>query len=538
MKVRPLNWLSTGLLLGWLIAAAPAATGGEAKDVFRKISPSVVLVRDLEGFGSGVVLTADGLILTNLHVVNTPLPLEVCAEVNEGGRQVTRQFKNVKIVGVHSTYDAALIRVTAPGVQFIPTAPAGPDVRIETGDNCYVIGNPGGLEGQTLRNTITTGVVGAAEREMEGLSYIQVSAAINPGNSGGALCDSNGRFIGVVTFKISEKEGIGFAIPTGRLKDADFKPLSQRKDDIKKCIEYENIGTKYYKLSQTLANAEEKARAQVLAFICFRLCLAEAPNQSSPYHNIAIVYMDVARPDLAKPFFERALELDPNDTDSLRELGIIAVKKGDEATAQAFWRRGLECPRNGEVYVQGAAACAENLAISMANGKKFGPAAYFAAWANSIWRNPTRQAVINSILGDSRKHLDAGTFAQISAKKTGFSFDELYRAFGVKIEATVPQSKPEPQPESKPETPPQVQLRPEPKSAPPPPPPPPPPPQAPKSEAEQMADQCQRWFNMAANYERSGMKPQAREYLQKIIDRYPGSTYAKRAAEQMQALGD
>ena len=539
MSIRHLCLVPSVLLLAGLAGAAGPADAGEAKEVFKKVAPSVVLIRDLEGHGSGVVLTADGLILTNLHVVNTPLPLEVVAEVTEGGRPVTRQFKDIKIAGVHPTYDAALIKVNAGGAQFTPAVRAGADVKIETGDNCYAIGNPGGLEGQALRNTITTGIVGAAEREVEGLTYIQIGAAINPGNSGGALCDASGRLIGVITFKIAEKEGIGFAIPTSRLKDSDFKPLSERKDDIKKCIEFEKIGAKYYKLSQTLRDEEEKAQAQVLAFLCFRLCLAAAPNQASPYHNIAIVYMDVDQPDRARPFFEKALELDPNDTDSLRELGLIAVRKGDEAAARAFWRRGIECPRKGDVAVKGAACCAENIAINMAQKQQFGPAAYFALWANSIWVNPDRQGVIKSIQEDAKKQLDGKTYELVLAKKGDFSCDEAARLFNIKLEpafeaksrpGTEPGSatKPEPRPETPaaPNQEPRAEPKPEPAPAP------------AKSEADQMADQCQKWFNMAANYERAELKPQAREYLQKIVDRYPGSTYAKRAAEKIQALGD
>lgn len=157
------------------------------------------------GLGSGVVVSADGYILTNNHVVEGADQIEV--SVNDG-----RKFK-AEVVGTDPESDLAVLKV--PGdAKLDPITFAQPRT-LKVGDVVLAIGNPFGV-GQT----VTSGIVSALDRTHLGINtfedFIQTDAAINPGNSGGALVDSNGVLVGINTAIYSQSGGsmgIGFAIP-------------------------------------------------------------------------------------------------------------------------------------------------------------------------------------------------------------------------------------------------------------------------------------------------------------------------------------
>ncbi|HWT54487.1 MAG TPA: Do family serine endopeptidase [Rhodocyclaceae bacterium] len=157
------------------------------------------------GLGSGVVVSADGYILTNNHVVDSADQIEV--SVDDG-----RKFK-AEVVGTDPESDLAVLRVPA-SAKLSPIVFAQPRT-LRVGDVVLAIGNPFGV-GQT----VTSGIVSALDRTHLGINtfedFIQTDAAINPGNSGGALVDSNGALVGINTAIYSQSGGsmgIGFAIP-------------------------------------------------------------------------------------------------------------------------------------------------------------------------------------------------------------------------------------------------------------------------------------------------------------------------------------
>jgi len=157
------------------------------------------------GLGSGVIVSEDGYILTNNHVIQGADEIEVV--MNE----TDRAYK-AELVGRDPKSDLAVLKIKAEG---LPYTRIGNSDQIEVGDLVLAIGNPFGV-GQT----VTMGIVGATGRASMGLDYedfIQTDAAINPGNSGGALVDVEGRLIGINTAILSKtgsNQGIGFAIPT------------------------------------------------------------------------------------------------------------------------------------------------------------------------------------------------------------------------------------------------------------------------------------------------------------------------------------
>jgi serine protease Do len=156
------------------------------------------------GAGSGVIVTRDGYIMTNNHVVEGATSVKVSLADR-------REFP-AKVIGTDPRTDVAVLKIEQDG---LPTLPISDSTKVQVGDLALAIGNPFGI-GQT----VTMGIVSATGRA--GLNpenyedFIQTDAAINPGNSGGALINTNGQLIGINTAIISRtggNQGIGFAIP-------------------------------------------------------------------------------------------------------------------------------------------------------------------------------------------------------------------------------------------------------------------------------------------------------------------------------------
>lgn len=184
--------------------------GYDTTEIFEKVNPSVVNINVYAGTsvspissGTGIVMTEDGYIITNAHVV-------------DGGSSVNVVFNDDTqirgtIVGADSDTDIAVIKVTANG---LTAAEFGDSDRLKIGERVVAIGNAGGLSG-----TCTQGIISGLNRDIDSgarsLSLIQTSAAINPGNSGGPLVNRFGQVIGITSSKIAnvDYEGIGFAIP-------------------------------------------------------------------------------------------------------------------------------------------------------------------------------------------------------------------------------------------------------------------------------------------------------------------------------------
>lgn len=164
------------------------------------------------GLGSGLIYSADGLIMTNAHVVRGADTVTVT--LADG-----REFKRAKVLGQDARTDVAVVKIEATG---LPTVQMGDSSAVRVGDWAIAVGNPFGLE-----HTLTVGVISAKAREVA-LSeagpgdYLQTDASINPGNSGGPLLDIYGRAIGVNNAIYSQtggNVGIGFAIPINTARE-------------------------------------------------------------------------------------------------------------------------------------------------------------------------------------------------------------------------------------------------------------------------------------------------------------------------------
>ena len=187
------------------------------QELYDQCSKSIVAIKGyqdgVDGYywGSGIILSEDGLILTNTHVIENCDTASVTLFDNSS--------YDAALVGADSTSDIAVLRIEATG---LTPASFGDSAELAIGDQVAAIGNP---LGETFRMTLTDGIISAIDR---GISYnghsmtlLQTNTAINEGNSGGALFNMYGQVIGVTNMKMmssySSIEGIGFAIPSSTI---------------------------------------------------------------------------------------------------------------------------------------------------------------------------------------------------------------------------------------------------------------------------------------------------------------------------------
>ena len=207
------------------VASTPVVTPVTAKGgslditaILSKVQPSVVAIETSEstsggmfsGAGSGIVLTADGLVLTNAHVVSGIGDITV---VLADGTQ-----HKASLVGSSPSDDMAVVKVD--GVKDLVPAELGSSAALQVGEEVIAIGNALNLGGPP---TVTRGIVSAKDRDLsaQGISLqglIQTDAAINPGNSGGPLVNSAGQVVGMNTAIVADAQNLGFSIAIDRAK--------------------------------------------------------------------------------------------------------------------------------------------------------------------------------------------------------------------------------------------------------------------------------------------------------------------------------
>lgn len=168
--------------------------------------------------GSGVILSEDGLILTNNHVVHNALRIEVKLHNEARSGHAPESNLTAKLIGVDREADLAVIKIERTGLSKLAL---GDSSKLRQGQLVMAFGNPLGLEG-----SVTMGVVSSTGRQLkldDPMTYVQTDAPINPGNSGGPLVDAEGTVVGINTFILSQSggsEGIGFAVPSNVVRSS------------------------------------------------------------------------------------------------------------------------------------------------------------------------------------------------------------------------------------------------------------------------------------------------------------------------------
>jgi len=276
-----------------LMAASTAAGQEDASKVYKQVNRSVVALQNIQGGGTGILLDRNGLILTNAHVISSPLPFKCKVDLQRGRQSEQVTFKKVTILGVHPTKDLALVKIDPREHKGTLQVAKLAKKKASPGQWVCAIGNPAG-GGMVLTKTITTGVLSGVDRVLDGVTYYQVDAAINPGNSGGPLCDKSGQVLGLVTLKLTNVDNVGFAIPLLDFKTTAFIPLSKRKGDPKKVKLLVDKANQYYEQGKKAASrrgadhAEARFYRKAAAYF-FHLALADDPGNPALYYNVGML---------------------------------------------------------------------------------------------------------------------------------------------------------------------------------------------------------------------------------------------------------
>ena len=248
--------------------------------------PEVPRQRREEALGSGVIVSPDGYILTNNHVIAKATDIKVVLADR-------REFK-ARLIGTDSKTDIAVLKVDATD---LPVIPLGDSTTMKAGNFVLAVGNPFGLN-----QTVTMGIVSATGRGGLGIEdyedFIQTDAAINPGNSGGALVDVNGNLVGINTAILSGSggnQGVGFAIPVNLARQVMDQILKHGK------VIRGYLGVQIQDLTP------EMAKAFGLNFTSGALVADVAPD--SPAGRAGIRRGDVISALDGKPIDERQLQL-------------------------------------------------------------------------------------------------------------------------------------------------------------------------------------------------------------------------------------
>ena len=219
MRTVPALLIALGLLQVGAYSCAPRAPAGSADaasqeprdqgpkspaDIAEAALPSVVAIVTEEGLGSGFVVSADGLIATNLHVVAGQV--EVMAVLHD-----RREFPVTAVYNADPKRDLAILKIDA--VMLTPLV-LGDSDKVRPGEAVVAIGHPLGLT-----DTVSSGLVGAVREVERNFNVLQVSAPIAPGSSGGPLIDAHGRAIGVATAILVGGQNLNLGVPINAVKD-------------------------------------------------------------------------------------------------------------------------------------------------------------------------------------------------------------------------------------------------------------------------------------------------------------------------------
>ena len=206
--------ITGGFQPGKLFAINKSLTPAPIENLVEKYEDGVVQIKTPAGSGSGFIISDDGYVLTNCHVIEkeTEITITIFKKTKSEFDQI--KLEDIKIVATNPFYDLALLKIeTRSDKPFVKCYFAKSAV-MRKGESVFAIGNPYGLT-----RSISQGIVSDSERYISGLVYVQTTAPINAGNSGGPLFNMNGEVVGVINMAYFLADGIGFGIPLNYVYD-------------------------------------------------------------------------------------------------------------------------------------------------------------------------------------------------------------------------------------------------------------------------------------------------------------------------------
>ena len=194
---------SAGVVLILNVMLVQAALALTPDKIAERAIPSIVLIKTASGLGTGFVVSSDGLIATNLHVIGDARQATVT--VADG-----REFTNIEVISFDAVHDLLVLRVPAKN---LPALALGDSAKVKVGERVVAIGHPFGLG-----NTVSDGLVSAVRKINPQLTVLQVSAPISQGSSGGPLFNESGEVIGISTLIVTQGQNLNFGMPANQLK--------------------------------------------------------------------------------------------------------------------------------------------------------------------------------------------------------------------------------------------------------------------------------------------------------------------------------
>ncbi len=411
-----------------------ASRGEDATAIFKKLEPTVVSISDAEGVGSGVVLTADGLILTNYHVASSPLPMTVEALVREDGNVVRKKFNDAKLIKAHKSNDLALVKVDAKGVEFIPSKLSKNDGDIKAGATCYVIGFPYVPDQDKPVISISKGIINTPKRIVGGDPYIQLDAAINPGNSGGALVTSEGLLIGVPTLRIEGADSIGMAAPVTSLTMEQFIDPRQKKGNVEEARRLARLADRIY-LNDMLSLRLNDEDVFIAAFLQ-RQAVAADPNNPEWSFGLARLYSRLNELELAKAYSESVVRMTPESLNARMLLANILLAMNDKVEAV---KHKLHClslmdqfqkPELRNEFISG-------LAKDLSDVGDHARSIYMVSWGRALAGEIQFTASQRMATQLAANVMPASVIKEVMEKTDGFSVEDMDR-FAAKVKTANP----------------------------------------------------------------------------------------------------
>ncbi|MBZ5553317.1 MAG: tetratricopeptide repeat protein [Acidobacteriia bacterium] len=272
------------------------------QEIFKRVSPSVMVVESLEAkgsvaaFGSGVII-ATGRVVTNRHVIENGVSFRV------GHAGKTWPARLVKVDADHDLAELSVAGLAAPAVQVRDSS------TLAVGEKVYAIGAPQGLE-----LTISEGLISGL-RDFDKDRVIQTSAAISPGSSGGGLFDAEGQLVGITTFYLKEGQSLNFALPgewTLALdrQPATAAPAARGNSPAFQCFVWLVKGYE----AQKAGKYEEAVSA-------YREAIRLKPDFAVEWYNLGVSYFNLGQYEKAISALQEAIRLRPGDADAWYNLG-------------------------------------------------------------------------------------------------------------------------------------------------------------------------------------------------------------------------
>jgi S1-C subfamily serine protease len=267
-----------------------ALTTKDPKEIFEQVSPAIVYITTKtltaeEYLGSGFIVDKNGIIVTNLHVL-------------QGAQEVSVRLKDGTVYPVtgFTYYDAqrdlCIFKINATN---LPTIPLGDSKALKVGEKLYCIGNPLGLK-YSFSDGLLSGI-----RDLNNIKYLQFTAPISPGNSGGPLINPQGEAIGMVTFLMEKGQNLNFGLAINEIKPYLNNPIKPFSEFVEKVSEAD------YYLVEGLKQFSQGDYSQAINY--FKKLLQINPNFASAYNNLGATYVDLGQYQKAKENLQKAKEL-------------------------------------------------------------------------------------------------------------------------------------------------------------------------------------------------------------------------------------